>query len=205
MSYCTIEEAWGNTQEFSQTSQKKNKKHKKKCKKNRTPPEEHFDNFQNYDGVYEDNEESLVETIPNNSNEHQRSFSRTLAPLQNHGQDEPRVPEEIHFVDNLSPGNEYQSVGSPFQGTPEVENIVQENVEETNNNTEMDWLKNNMSYMFERMETLTKKLDSVGLNGNSSSTESSSPTDVILFVILGALTIFAVDVFFRAGQRSISR
>ena len=69
----------------------------------------------------------------------------------------------------------------------------------------MDWLKNNMSYLFERMESLSKKLDSVGSDEGSGTSEGSSTTDTLLFIGIGALTIFAVDVFFRAGQRSISR
>jgi hypothetical protein len=205
MSYCTIEEAWGNTQEFStnQSHTPKRKKHKKKSKKTRETFDAPIDNFQNYDGVYDDNEDSLAETIPNNPDDHQRSFSRTLAPLPNHGQDISRVPEDIHFVDNLSPGNQYESVGSPY--TQEVENTPLEYTPPPSSNNEMDWLKNNMSYLFERMESLSKKLDCVGSDEDSGSSEGSSTTDTLLFIGIGALTIFAVDVFFRAGQRSISR
>jgi hypothetical protein len=70
--------------------------------------------------------------------------------------------------------------------------------------TEMEWLRNNMSYMFDRLDQLTKKIDSVGTPNTDAESTESSLTDTMLFVAVGALSIFALDLFYRAGQRVVA-
>jgi hypothetical protein len=66
------------------------------------------------------------------------------------------------------------------------------------NSDELDWLKNQVSYLLTKMDQLSTQLSTQ--KTSSSVSTSMSTVDVLLFVVIGIFGIIVLDIFFRFGS-----
>ena len=67
---------------------------------------------------------------------------------------------------------------------------------------ELDWMRNHLSHLTDRIEALNVKLDDTSSHGPVSVTPPATMADSVLYVVTGAFAVVLIDVLFRAGRRS---
>lgn len=213
MSYCTLEEAWGNN--FTNINkQKKGKKYKK---------------------IYNKNGESIYsQTLApkQKDNRHRFSFSRGNNRLENHNGPKQRVKlkeinlpapndEEDFFYtgknsfgrdmtnsdydnledDELPSFNDnkndiiYDDISDEDDENDNYEDNndqIEKNIEEEN-----DLYKNN--HLFEKINKLIEKIDMLVINNDN--TQQNDYNDLFLFIFSGIILIFVLDTFVKFGAK----
>ena len=220
MSYCTIEEAWGLSESFSNdTTKAKRRKHKKKHARKEPIKHHHMhekntsDTNQEEDGLYEPfvNSPSVhYQPLPT---QQEAAFTRSFEP--------ERIPDAIDVSVNGS---------TPYQGYVEAEQVsaapAMNHYEQASQETlsseqqhriisnttpssqsqqasvheELEWMRNNMSHLTDKIERLTDSLEAK--QQQTQHTESATQAyDTLVFVFVGMFVLVLVDICFRAGQR----
>jgi len=183
MSYCSLDEAWGNKTNSSGERRKR-----------KVPPMVEIPHLK-------EQSDEPVDT---------RRFSRDINTQREHN-----GPEERYHVEPIQMEEEYMSqqgsldqVYKPAEFekhyvSPQQQQLTFHNNTNNNNNTpatgnnvnEMDWIKEQLQVITEKLATLSSQST---LSSSSTSSGYNNPTaDLLLYLSTGLLTIFMVDIMLK--------
>ena len=211
MSYCTIEEAWGLSEPFAnETIKPKRRKHKKK---NMT--KEHFKHcHKNIDN--DENDENVKESFINSPSVYYQPHSQESSFTRSF--EEERIPDAIDVSVGGAPYQELDETkqlnNEPTNTTyilPPQNEVLSSDEQQLNTvsgqssqriivHEELEWMRNNMSHLSDKIERLTNSLEAK--QQNTIHVQSSTQAyDTLVFVLVGVFVLVLVDICFRAGQR----
>ena len=223
MSYCTIEEAFGLSESFSNdtaTAKAKRRKHKKKHAQKKESIEHHHMHEKNAYADTNQDKEEIYEAFVNSPSAHyqpqsiqqEAAFTRSFEP--------ERIPDTIDVSMNSAPYQSYVEA-QQLSAIPTMNNYEQAPQETlssdpsrliVSNTTpssqspqasvheELEWMRNNVSHLTDKIDRLTHSLEAK--QQHTQQTESSTQAyDTLVFVLVGMFVLVLVDVCFRAGQR----
>lgn len=228
MSYCTIEEAWGLSEPFADDPAKSKRRHRKKQSTSSKRPKHPHANPSQKPAVThhtaptdDDETESAVEepfinspstlsyNHPSSAPQQLTTFSRTLEPA--------RVPDAI---DVSLDGAPFEAIGDDDTHSPDGATYVTNEYEPTTStrsqqlvtathpvprgvvHEELEWMRNNMSHINDKIDKLTESLDSRQKQTRQAHS-STQAHDTLVFMLIGVFVLVLIDIFFRAGKRVV--
>ena len=220
--YCTLKEAWGSppsTMDWNADIRSKRKKKSSSRNKKKQIEEDHLESETRNEPIVDPSHRSLlpyndsdeVNGAPYQSQNYApkiiSKYSEGVPPPQQHAMHQTNGGDSDIDYNNENTESEEDNHQQPLctqhpLPDDEAESSPQQQQQKQSlpsSISELEWLKNLVSYLLTKMDQLSTQLEQQQQT-YTNVRSSSSASDILLFVVIGLFGILILDLFFRWGS-----